>query len=308
MSLPNPSGPGEAPHGRHVPDFKNDGQLFFEHFDKLKDELDDDRVRRLKDGLESLLIYARGVCHEGVTKAIARPRNQQVLHSQAIVRVLHVSDDPMTLYHTAASVCSIEELKSLAFIHCDSRSFKRLQTLFRNALRVPERPSEETVRDEEIRQEDKNVIVFGTAFLHLCCSVGYWRQLLDLSSNQRNGSKSRTSRNAEKRVSEDSASRLKTILARLWRAQDDRLGRQPTVFTSASLAAGLLLGCLDPGGPIFYQESKALTSILDSISSAEPVSWNQLALLTLACNTRGGRTMDSRMDENFRKIQAAYTT
>ncbi|KAG8894008.1 hypothetical protein FRC01_013222, partial [Tulasnella sp. 417] len=103
MSLPNPSGIGKASHGQHVPDFKNDGQLFFEHFDKLQDEMDDDRVRRLKDGLESLLIYARGVYHEGVTKAIARPRNQQVLHSQAIVRVLHASDDLTTLYHTAAS-------------------------------------------------------------------------------------------------------------------------------------------------------------------------------------------------------------
>ncbi|KIO29791.1 hypothetical protein M407DRAFT_21040 [Tulasnella calospora MUT 4182] len=305
MSLPGPSGEATTA-TRHVPDFKNDGQLFFKHFDKLQDELDDDMVRRLKDGLGGLLISARVVYHEGVTKAIARPRNQQLLHSQAIVRVLHVSDDPTTLYHSAASVCSIEELKSLAFIRGDARSFKRLQALFRHALRVPDRsPPTETIQDEEIQQEDKNLIVFGTSFLHLCFSLGSLGQLLDLSSN---ASQSQTSRNSEIRVSEDDSSRLKASLTRFWRAQDDRLGRQPPVFTSASLAAGLMLGCLDPRTPIFYEESRWFNYRLGSISSAEPASWNQLALLTLACNTRGGRTMRERIDESFRKIQTAYNT
>ncbi|KAG8963980.1 hypothetical protein FRC00_004247 [Tulasnella sp. 408] len=301
MSLPD--APGEAT--RHVPDFKNDGQLFFKHFDKLQDELDDDRVRRLKDGLEGLVIYARALYHEGVTKAIARPRNQQLLHSQAIVRVLHVSDDPTTLYHTAASVCSIEELKSLAFIHGDTRSFKRLQGLLRDSLRAPERSQDDTLQDLEIQQEDKNLVIFGTAFLHLCFSVGSLGQLLELSSND---TQSRTSRSTETPVSGNDYSPLKSTLARLWRAQDDRFGRQPPVFTSASLAAGLMLGCLEPNAPVFYQDSRWLNYRLTSISSAEAGSWNRLALLALACNTRGCRTLRDRPDEAFRRIQAAYTT
>ncbi|KAG9042013.1 hypothetical protein FS837_011453 [Tulasnella sp. UAMH 9824] len=301
MSLPGARGEATG----HVPDFKNDGQLLFKHFDKLQDELDDDRVRRLKDGLEGLVIYARALYHEGVTKAIARPRNQQLLHSQAIVRILHVSDDPTILYHSAASVCSIEELKSLAFIHGDTRSFKRLQGLFRDALRIPERSQYNTLQDVAIRQEDKNLVIFGTAFLHLCFSVGSLGQLLDLSSN---GSQSRTPRSTELPVSANDYSLLKNTLARLWRAQDERFGRQPPVFASSSLAAGLLLGCLDPSTPIFYQDSRWLNYRLDSISSTEPGSWNHLALLALACNTRGGRTMRDKVDEAFRKIQAAYTT
>lgn len=259
----------------------------------------------MKDGLEGLVIYARALYHEGVTKAIARPRNQQLLHSQAIVRVLHVSDDPTTLYHTAASVCSIEELKSLAFIHGDARSFKRLQGLFRNTLRIPELSQNDTLQDAKILQEDKNLVIFGTAYLHLCFSVGSLGQLLDLSSN---GSQSRTSRNTEIPAPEYDYSPLKSILARLWRAQDDGFGRQPPVFTSSSLAAGLMLGCLDPSAPVFYQESRWLNYRLGSISSAEPGSWNQLALLALVCNTRGGRSMRDRIDEAFRRIQAAYTT
>lgn len=250
-----------------------------------------------------MLINARAARHGGVART-----KPQLLQSHAIVRVLHISKDLTTLYYSAAGVCSVEDLKSLAFINGDARSLKRLQGLFRDAPRGPDRSQNGMMQDEEIRKEDKNIIVFGTACLHLCFSVGSLEQLLDLSNTRRSNSYPRLSRNSGIRGWEGNHCQVKTALARLWRVQDDRLGPQPPVFTSTSLAAGLMLERLDPDESVFYEESRSLTYRLDSMSSVGPNAWNQLALLALVCNTHGGHTMRKRIDEGFREIQKAYIT
>ncbi|KAG8950540.1 hypothetical protein FRC04_007359 [Tulasnella sp. 424] len=304
MSQRATDSPRHAPAIPATPTFKNDAQHFFRTYTKkMPDDLDDDRVRWLKDGLGRLLVKPRTAFPGGVART-----KPQLLQSHAIVRVLRGPDDPTTLYYCAAGVCSVEDIKSLAFIHGDTRSLKRLQGLFRDALHYPNRPQSGRTQDEEIRNEDKNIIVFGTACLHLCFSVGSLEQLLGLSNARRSNSHPQLRKNPRIRGCKINHSHLKPALARLWRVQDDRLGPQPPVFTSTSLAAGLMLGRLDPESLLFYEESRSLLYRLDLMHSAGSNSWNQLALLALVCNTRGGRTLGGGMDEGFREIQKAYIT
>ncbi|KAG8954428.1 hypothetical protein FRC04_011755 [Tulasnella sp. 424] len=54
MSLPTSS--REAP---TAPDFRKDAQEFIKHFDKIRDQIDDEMINHTKDGLDSLLVYVR---------------------------------------------------------------------------------------------------------------------------------------------------------------------------------------------------------------------------------------------------------
>lgn len=245
-----------------------------------------------------------GAFAERAARALQYSEQPEVLNalpSHAIVRVLDVSEDQTTIYHAAANLCSIEQLESIQIIFRDEFSLERLQFLLGDALLTLAQSKKQETPNNKTREVDVRRVVLATAFFHIIFSVGSSEKLLGMFGNKSNEDTSyQASTPGEKH------SKLKNTLARIWHLQDDRLGRQPPVFTSVSLAAGLLLGCLDPSVSIFYDDSRALTYRLDAISSADPSLWNQLALLALACNTRGGLRMNKQIPEYFRQIQKAY--
>ncbi|KAG8984310.1 hypothetical protein FRB90_005410, partial [Tulasnella sp. 427] len=63
-----------------------------------------------------------------------------------------------------------------------------------------------------------------------------------------------------------------------------------------------------PSSSVFYQENGPLAYRLNSASSPNPASWNQLALFTLACNTHGGLKTDKSIAEYFEDIKTVYNT
>lgn len=266
------------------------------------DEMTDSTDARMPQTQFSYIIrsIAEWLLESHIQRQHKRPGNPQILRKHAIVHVFKVSGDPSALYYAAASVCCVEEQKSLHFIYSNEECRERLLLLFLDAVPSAQGDCERKAL-EAIRDRQKDVVVLGTAIFHLTFSLGSSARLKDLLDTGRK-------RNSPPTGERDGVRQVVHGLACLWYVQDDRLGRQRSVFTSTSLAAGLLLDCLGFKTPIFYEESRSLTYLLDSISSAEPDSWNQLALLALVCNTRGGRTMCDRIDAGFRRIQIAYIT
>ncbi|KAG8900718.1 hypothetical protein FRC00_011660 [Tulasnella sp. 408] len=266
------------------------------------DEMTDGTGARMPQTQFSYIIrsIAEWLVESQIQRQHKRPGNPQTLRKHAIVHVFRVSGDPEALYYAAASVCCVEEQKSLHFIYSNEECRERLLLLFLDAVPSAQGEYERKALDV-IADRQKDIVVLGTAIFHLTFSLGTSARLSEILDTGRK----RTSPPTAER---DSIRQVVHGLACLWYVRDDRLGQQRSVFTSTSLAAGLLLGCLGFNTPIFYEESRSLTYLLDSISSAEPDSWNQLALLALVCNTRGGRTMCDRIDAGFRRIQIAYIT
>ncbi|KIO29792.1 hypothetical protein M407DRAFT_21041 [Tulasnella calospora MUT 4182] len=229
----------------------------------------------------------------------------EALHGDAIVQILNVSRDAATLYHTAASICSITNNDYLNVIFKDKYSREQLKSLFREAVRTLARLQGEGRQKKDIREIEKMVVVFGTAHFHLYFCVGSWGKLSHLPDIDFSDPDASLRHEAAK---ENELSCFKSDLTRFWNVQDGRLGHQPSIFTSACLAAGLLGASLDPGTSIFNETSKTLTFQLDSIASTHPGLWSQLALLVLACNSRGGGTMNGSSQDYFLEIQKAYTT
>ncbi|KAG8900719.1 hypothetical protein FRC00_011661, partial [Tulasnella sp. 408] len=224
-------------------------------------------------------------------RSLVQPKPREILHAHAIMHVLHASLDPIALYHAASSLCSISDLPSLTLILKDRVSRDRLQDLRDTARRAADRLPKRGTTVDEVQETEKRFVVFETAVLHLYFS----------SSSGTLGSEANPSH-------KDRYADIKRDLARLWYSQNDRFGHQPPAFTSTSLAAGVLVGCLDPCTSLFHEESRSLSYRLESASSGYINFWNHLALLALACNTRGGRAMSEDTYDGFRKIQRAYVT
>ncbi|KAG9042322.1 hypothetical protein FS837_011020 [Tulasnella sp. UAMH 9824] len=225
-------------------------------------------------------------------KSVVQPKPREILHAWAIMDVFHASLDPIALYHAASSLCSISDLDSLRSIIENRVSRDRLKDLLGTARRAVDRSPKRGTTADEVQENEKRIVVFGTAILHLYFSSD---PLI-------------TPEDEADLFHKDIYSELNSISVMLWHSQSDRFGHQPPAFTSASLAAGVLMGCLDPSVSIFHEELPSLSYRLESASSGGVNSWNQLALLALACNTRGGRAMSEDIDDGFRKIQTAYAT
>ncbi|KAG8950539.1 hypothetical protein FRC04_007358 [Tulasnella sp. 424] len=229
------------------------------------------------------------------------------LHGHAISRVLNESDESCTLFQAAASLCTISSRSALEIVFDDQVSRNRLMRLLRTAVRDLDRSQKQGPIFKEIQEVEMPVVVFGTAFLHLCLSTGNVENLPD-GENTVISPEPQTLTGSSRRSLKGKYSELKGVLQWHWHLQNDKFGRQPPVFTSTSLAAGLLMGCLEPHESVLDQESELLSYRLDSVSSEDPGLWSQLALLAMACNTQGGRTMSEKRQEGFKAIQDAYTT
>lgn len=234
-------------------------------------------------------------------------RSSWDLHGHAISRALIESEDSCTLYQAAASLCNISRRSALEIVIYDQASRNRLMRLLHNAIRDLDRSQKQGPMFKEIREVEMAVVVFGTATLHLYLSTENVENLPNGDSIIATSSRQPLT-GPLRRSRKEKYGELKGILQLHWHLQNDKFGRQPPVFTSTSLAAGLLMGCLDSNESVFHQESESLTYRLDSVSSEDPGSWNQLALLAMACNTRGGRTMSEKRQEGFKAIQDAYNT
>lgn len=258
---------------------------------------------------EYILEFMGYVCRAAITKPVPFIwRDLEAFHGDAVVQILNFSRDRVATYHTAASICTIRSAHNLNVILRDRLSCEHLTLQFRDAVRALSRSHKEGRREKTIGELQKRVAVFGTALFHLYFSAGSWALVHGPPIAPLGDRPSATPRIARNRFEEYKILHLKNDLEWLCHVLDDRLGGQPTFFTSMRLAAGLLWASLDPGISVVEEASRLVAFQSEDITSVHFTLWSQLALLVLACNCRGRGTNDRSIQEHFLEIQNAYNT